>query len=199
MKGKVLGRKVLQQIGALFTPDTILRWHRKLVARKWDYSDRREKKPGRPPTSEEITQLVLQMARENPSWGHDRIQGALANLGHEVSDQTVGNILKAHGIEPAPERKRQTTWKTFLKPHWDVLGAIDFTTMEVWTTGGLVTLYLPFVIEIATRRVHFAGRTPNLLDTWMMEIARNLTDARSSVRGAATSRPKTATHPPVKR
>ena len=194
-----MGRKVLQQIGALFTPDTILRWHRKLVARKWDYSDRREKKPGRPPTSEEITQLVLQMARENPSWGHDRIQGALANLGHEVSDQTVGNILKAHGIEPAPERKRQTTWKTFLKPHWDVLGAIDFTTMEVWTTGGLVTLYLPFVIEIATRRVHFAGRTPNLLDTWMMEIARNLTDARSSVRGAATSRPKTATHPPVKR
>jgi len=93
VKGKVLGRKVLQEIGGLFTPDTILRWHRELIAQKWDYSKQREKKPGRPPTSEEITALVLQMARENPSWGYDRIQGALANLGHEISDQTVGNIL----------------------------------------------------------------------------------------------------------
>ncbi len=104
VKGKALERKVLQEIGCLFTPDTILRWHRELVAEKWDYSDRREKKPGRPPTSEEIAQLVVQMARENPSWGYDRIQGALANLGHEISDQTIGNILRAHGIEPAPER-----------------------------------------------------------------------------------------------
>ena len=121
----------------------------------------RAKNAGRPPTSEEIVELVLQMARENPSWGYDRIQGALANLGHEISDQTVGNILKAHGIEPAPERKRQTTWKTFLQSHWDVLGAIDFTTIEVWTKGGLVTFYLLFVMELATRRVHFAGCTPN--------------------------------------
>ena len=81
VKGKVLGRKLLEQMGCLFTPDTILRWHRELVAKKWDYSDRREKKPGRPPTPEEIAQLVVQMARENPSWGCDRIQGALANLG----------------------------------------------------------------------------------------------------------------------
>ena len=125
----------MEEIGALFTPDTILRWHRELIARKWDYSARREKKPGRPPVSEEVTQLVLQLARENPSWGYDRIQEALANLGHEISDQPVGNILREHGIEPAPERKRQTTWKTFLQSHWDVLGAIDFTTVEVWTTG----------------------------------------------------------------
>ena len=87
--------------------------------------------------------------------------GALANLGHQISDQTVGNILKAHGIEPAPQRKRQTTWKTFIQSHWDVLGAIDFTTIEVWTKGGLVTFYLLFVMELATRRVHFAGCTPN--------------------------------------
>ena len=177
VKGKVLGRTVLQEIGCLFTPDTILRWHRELIARKWDYSARREKKPGRPPTSEEITQLVLQIARENPSWGYDRILGALANLGHEISDQTVGNILKAHGIEPAPERKRQTTWKTFLGSHWDVLAAIDFTTIEVWMTGGLVTCYLLFVMELATRRVHFAGCTPNPDDLWTKQIARNLTDA----------------------
>ena len=103
-------------------------------------------------------------------------QGALANLGHEISDQTVGYILKEHGIEPAPERKRQTTWKTFLKSHWDVLAAIDFTTIEVWTGGGLVTFCLLFVMEIATRRVHFAGCTPNPDELWMRQVARNLTD-----------------------
>ena len=156
VKAKVLGRKVLQEIGCLFTPDTILRWHRELVAQKWDYSDRREKKPGRPPTAEEIAQLVVQMARENPSWGYDRIQGALANLGHEISDQTIGNILKAHGIEPAHERKRQTTWKTFIQSHWDVLGAIDFTTIEVWTKGGLVILLacVSASKRLATRSSH---------------------------------------------
>ncbi len=120
---------------------------------------------------QEIVDLVLRMAGENLSWGYDRIQGALANLGHEISDQTVGNILKAHGIEPAPERKRQTTWKTFLKAHWDVLAAIDFTTVEVWTRGGLVTYYLLFVIELKTRRVHFAGCTSNPNEAWMQQIA----------------------------
>ena len=120
---------------------------------------------------------MVRMARENPTWGYDRIQGALANLGHEVSDQTVGNILKEHGIEPAPERKRQTTWKTFLQSHWDVLAAIDFTTIEVWTKGGLVTYYLLFVMELATRRVHFAGCTPNPDEPWMQQVGRNLTDA----------------------
>jgi hypothetical protein len=103
--------------------------------------------------------LVLRIAKENPSWGYDRIKGALANLGHIVSDQTVGNILKQHGIEPAPDRRKQTTWATFLKAHWDVLAAIDFTTVEVWTRGGLVTFYLLFAIELKTRRVHFAGST----------------------------------------
>jgi transposase InsO family protein len=126
--------------------------------------------------TDEATQLVLQMARENPTWGYDRIQGALANLGHEISDQTVGNILKEHGIEPAPQRKRQTSWSTFLKAHWDVLGSIDFTTIEIWTKGGLVTFYLLFVMELKTRRVHFAGFTTNPNETWMKQIARNLID-----------------------
>jgi putative transposase len=139
--GKVLGRKRLEEIGTLFTPDTILRWHRLLVAKKWDYNARRTKK-GRPSTEQEIVDLVLRMARENPSCGYDRIQGALQHLGHQVSDQTVGNILREHGIEPAPERKRKTTWKSFLQSHWDVLAAIDFTTIEVWTKRGLVTFYL---------------------------------------------------------
>ncbi len=106
------------------------------------------------------------MARENPTWGYDRIQGALSNIGHEISDTTVGNILRDNGIEPAPERKRQTTWKAFLKAHWDVLGAIDFTTIEVWTKGGLVTFYLLFVMEVATRRVHFAGCSTSPDELW---------------------------------
>ena len=97
VKAKVLGRKVLQEIGCLFTPDTLLRWHRELVAQKWDYSKRRAKKPGRPPAAQEIAQLIVRMAQENPNWGYDRIQRAVANLGHEISDQSVGNILKAHG------------------------------------------------------------------------------------------------------
>jgi transposase len=139
VQGKALGRKRLGEVATIVTPDTILRWHRQLVAKKWDYSAQRKKSPGRPPVSAEITELVLRMARENPTWGYDRIQGALANLGHTISDSSVGNILRAHGIEPAPERKRQTTWKAFLQAHWDQLAAIDFTTIEVWTTRGLVT------------------------------------------------------------
>ena len=103
--------------------------------------------------------------------------GPLANLGHEISDQTVCNILKENGMEPVLERERQTTWKTFLNAHWDVLGSIDFTTIEVWTKGGLITFYLLFVMEVATRRVHFAGCTVNPNEDWMKQIARNLTDA----------------------
>jgi putative transposase len=140
VKGKILGRKLLLKIATIVTPDTILRWHRRLVAEKWDYSDRRTGKPGRPQVSEEVKQLILRMARENPSWAYDRIQGALCNLGYKISDTTVGNILRANGIEPAPKRKRQTTWKVFLRAHWAGLGAIDFTTIEAWTKGGLVTL-----------------------------------------------------------
>jgi len=104
VKGKVLGRKMLEEVGTLFTPDTILRWHRMLAARKWDYSDRRQRKPGRPETPEAVVQLVVQIARENTHWGYDRIQGTLTNLGHQIADQTIGNILKDHGIEPAPDR-----------------------------------------------------------------------------------------------
>ena len=94
-----------------------------------------------------------------------------------LPQQKLCNILKAHGIEPAPARKEQTTWKQFLQSHWECLGAIDFTMIEVWTTGGLVTYYLLFVMELATRRVHFAGCTPHPNGPWMQQIARSLTDA----------------------
>ncbi len=175
VKGKVLGRKLLGEIGTLVTPDTILRWHRMLVAEKWNHTDKR-KAAGRPPIAQEVVDLVLKFAKENLTWGYDRIADALANLGHEVSDQTVGNILKSHGVEPVPTRKRQTNWSTFLKAHWDQLAAIDFTTMEIWATGGLTTFHLLFTMQLAMRRVHFAGCTTNPDGPWMRQIARNLTD-----------------------
>jgi putative transposase len=176
IQGHALGHKTLLELTTIVSPDTILRWHRELVARKWDHSDKR-KSVGRPRIRQVIVDLILRFARDNPTWGYDRIQGALANVGYPISDTTVGNILKAHGIEPAPDRRRQTTWKTFLKAHWDVLVAIDFTTVEVWTTKGLVTFYLLFVMELATRRVQCAGITTNPNEIWLKQIARNLTAA----------------------
>ena len=176
VKGKSLGRKALMELTTIVTPDTIMRWHRTLVAQKWDYSDRKNKQPGRPRIRQVIVDLILRFAKDNPTWGYDRIQGALANIGYDISDTTVGNVLKQHGIEPAPDRKRQTTWKTFIKSHWDVLAAIDFTTIEVWTKAGLVTHYLLFVMELSTRRVHLAACTTTLGDDFMKQIARNLTD-----------------------
>lgn len=175
VKGRILGRKLLGEISTLFTPDTILRWHRLLVAHKWDHSDKRST-VGRPATAQAIVDLVLKFAHENPTWGYDRIADALANLGHEVSSQTVGNVLKAHGVEPAPDRKRTTTWATFLKAHWDQLAAIDFTTVEVWTKNGLVTFYLLFALHLATRRVQWMGCSPTPGSSWMAQMARNLTD-----------------------
>jgi hypothetical protein len=141
--GKRLGRKGLQQVARIAKPDTILGWYRKLVAEKFDGSKQR-RSPGRPRTSSEIEDLVVRFARENSGWGYDRIVGALANLGHQVSDQTVGNILRRHGIEPAPQRGKTTTWKEFIRRHMDVLAGTDFFTVEVLTWRGLVTYYVLF-------------------------------------------------------
>jgi transposase InsO family protein len=176
VKNKILGRKMLNELVTIVTPQTILRWHRKLVARHWDYSHRR-KSTGRPPVSPEIVDLVLRIARESPTWGYERIQGALCYLGHDISTTTVANILKDHGIEPATDRRRQSTWKSFLAAQWDVLASVDFTTIEVLTKSGLLTFYLIFVMELATRRVQFAGCTANPDEAWMCQAARNLADA----------------------
>jgi len=89
-----------------------------------------------------------------------KAQGALKNLGITICDTTVGNILREHGIEPAPKRHRKS-WKTFLRAHWEVLGAVDFTTIEVWTRGGLVTFYILVAMRVGTRRIKIAGITPN--------------------------------------
>ena len=175
VKGKLLGRKLLDEIGTLFTLDTILRWHKKLIAAKWDHSDRK-KVPGRPRIRQVIVDLTVQFAKENPTWGCDRIQGELSKVGYTISESTVSNILKAHGIDPAPDRKRTGSWTTFLKSHWDVLAAIDFTSVEVWTEHGLVTFYLLFVMELKTRRVHFAGSTTSPGEDWLKQTARELTN-----------------------
>src|SRR5215813_10533385 len=136
--GQKLGKQALQEVAKIVTPDTILAWHRQLVAKKCDGSQQR-KAPGRPPIAPELEALVVRMAQENRSWGYDRIVGALANLGFTISDQTMGNILKRHGLPPAPERKTTTTWKEFIRTHMEVLVATDFFTTEVWTLGGLVS------------------------------------------------------------
>lgn len=174
VKGKALGRKTLTQLTTIVTPDTILRWHRRLIAAKWDYSDRRAKTQGRPPVPDCVARLVLHFAKQNPTWGYDRIQGALLNLGHRISDTTVGNILKENGIEPAPIRRATTTWKTFLKAHWDSIAAIDFTTVEVWTRNGLTTFYILVAMRLKTRRIEIAGVTANPDGVWVKQMARNL-------------------------
>jgi putative transposase len=130
VKGHALGRKALLELTTIVTPDTILRWHRELVAKKWDHSDKR-KTVGRPRIRQVIVDSILRFARENPTWGYDRIQGALANVGYQIADSTVANVLKAHGIEPAPDRQRTQSWSTFLKAHWASIYATDFTTVEV--------------------------------------------------------------------
>ena len=175
VKGKVLSRKTLDKLAGIVRPDTLLRWHRELIARKWDHSDQRQS-VGRPRVRQQIVDLALRFAQENPTWGYDRIQGALANVGYHISDTTVGNILKAHGIEPAPDRERSTTWSTFLKAHWDSISAADFTTVEVWTQSGLITFYILVVMHLETRRIEIAGATPHPNSEWMRQVGRNLTD-----------------------
>ena len=176
VKGKILGRKMLEPVASIVNPETIPRWHRELVARHWDYSER-QKKAGRPMVPQETVDLVLRLAKENPSWGYNRIQGAVGNLGCVISDTAVANILRAHGVDPAPERKRQSSWKSFLHTHWDLLASVDFTTIGVWTKKGLVPYYLLFFMELATRRVHFAGLTIHPDEDWLLQVARNVTDA----------------------
>jgi len=170
------GKRALDEVASIVKPETLLGWHRRLVAKKFDGSKNRQY-PGRPRVDADIEELVVRLAKENKSWGYDRIAGALANLGHEVSDQTVGNILKRHGIPPAPERKATTTWTEFIRSHMDVLAATDFFTAEVWTQGGLVTYYVLFFMHLATRRVHIAGITPHPNEQWMTQVARNVTMA----------------------
>ncbi|OFW18067.1 MAG: hypothetical protein A3H97_11715 [Acidobacteria bacterium RIFCSPLOWO2_02_FULL_65_29] len=174
-KAKAVGRKALLKLDTIVSPDTLLRWHRRLVAQKWNFAYRRG--PGRPGIMREISALIVRMALDNSGWGYTRIQGALANLGHKVGRGTVANVLIRNGIEPAPERGKRTRWSTFLKAHWGVFAASDFLTVEVWTGRGLVTYYLLFVISLADRVVQVLGVTAKPDESWVLQIGRNLIDS----------------------
>jgi putative transposase len=182
--GKRLGRKALAQVACVAKPDTILAWYRRLIAQKFDGSKHR-RYPGRPRIEPQLEALVVQMAKENSGWGYDRIVGALANLGHEVSDQTVGNVLKRHGIAPAPKRSQTTTWREFIRTHMAVLAGIDFFTVEVLTWRGLVTYYVLFCIHLESRRICLAGMTRHPDQAWMQQMARNATGENWRIPGPA--------------
>ena len=154
-KAKGLARKILAEVATIVTPETLLAWHRKLIAQKYDGSSKRS--PGRPRTAGEVEALVVRMAEDNRDWGYRRIQGALSNLGYELARSTIADILKRHGLAPAPQRSRKTTWKEFLTRHWELIVAADFFTVEVWTRRGLRRFLVLFFIELSTRKVEIAG------------------------------------------
>jgi transposase InsO family protein len=170
-----VGRAALRQIATIVPPDTLLRWHRQLIARKWTYA----RSCGRRSVVCEIRQLVVRMATENPTWGYTRIQGALENVGHRVGRSTTRRIVKAAGLPPVPQRP--TSWRTFLKAHWGAIAGADFFTTEVWTWRDLVTYYTVFVIDVASRRVQILGSTSHPKAVFMHQVVRTLTMAEARV------------------
>ncbi len=148
-------------------PETLLRWHRRLVAGAWTHPHRQT---GRPPLDEEVKQLIIRLAKENPRWGHQRIKGELQHLGIQVSATSIRTMLRRHGLDPAP-RRVATTWRAFLRQQAAGIMACDFFTVDtVW----LRRFYVLFFIELGTRRVHLAGVTANPNGTWVAQQARNL-------------------------
>jgi transposase InsO family protein len=167
-----LARQALRQLATIVTPDTLVRWHRQLILQKWTYSRTSSRRRRR---LAEVRELVVRMAKENPTWGYTRIQGALKNVGHRVGRSTIARILKVHGLSPVPGRP--TSWQTFLRAHWGVIAGADFFTTEVWTWRGLVTFYTAFVINLASRRVQILGSTPHPDEAFMQQVGRTLTMA----------------------
>jgi hypothetical protein len=154
-KAKAISRKGLFEIGALVTPDMLLRWYRELIAKKYDGSKFR--KAGRPKTAAEIEQLIIRMARDNPRWGYTRIRGALYNLGHEIGRNTIKRILLENGFDPAPLRKQGMSWETFLKAHWGEIAATDFFSVEVLTRA-----FKEILESSGVETVKLPARSPNL-------------------------------------
>jgi len=177
---KRLGRKGLQEVAQIVRPETILAWHRRLIAKKFDGSKNRlPDKTGS--TSDQIEELILQLARENRTWGYRRNAGALMNLGHQVSHQTVANVLKRHDLEPAPQRGRTMSWREFIRTHLEVLAAVDFFTVEVWTAGGLITFYVLSCMRVASRQVCIAGITTSPDRHFVEQMARNISLAETGL------------------
>ena len=158
----------LNQVMLIFKPDTVLRWHRELVRRKWTF--KRKGKPGRPGISSELEALIVRLTKENPRWGYDKIQGELLKLGFKLCSSSVRNILKRHRVTPASERS-SGSWRAFLGHYKDQILACDFLTVEtIW----LKTIYVLFFIELGTRRVYLAGCTTTPDASWVTQQARQL-------------------------
>jgi transposase len=170
--GQQLGKKALEEIATIAKADTILAWHRKYVDQQVDTSASL-KSVGRPRIDKEIEDVVIRMAREHRSWGYDRIMGALANLGYTMSDQTVGNILKRHGIPPAPERKMTMTWHEFIRTHMDVLVATDFFTSALWTWVRVVISFILFFLHCSRHTICGARMTLHHHVGWMLSLSRS--------------------------
>ncbi|MFC1764565.1 integrase core domain-containing protein [Planctomycetota bacterium] len=175
IKGKKLGRKLLGDISCIFSPDTILLWHRKLVAQKYDGSKHR-RKPGRPPIERSVEDMIVQIASENPSWGYYRIEGMMKRLGYNVSRTTIGRVLQRRGFDPDLKVRKRTTWIEFMRCHWDSLAAIDFFCIEIHTWQGLKRYMVLFAVELNSRRVKIAGIIPQANGQWMKQMGRNLSD-----------------------
>ncbi len=160
----------LGQVVFLFKPDTLLKWHRELVRRKWTF-----KKPatrGRPPISSELEALLVRLATENPTWGYGKLEGELGKLGYDIGRSTIKDVLKRKGVPPAPDRgKHNSNWRTFLAHYQDQIVACDFFTVE---TAWLKTLHVLFFIELGSRRVHLAGCTAKPTNAWVTQQARQL-------------------------
>lgn len=178
--GVKLGKKALEEMATIAKPDTIFAWHRTFADQKLDASEP-PKSVGRPRIDKEIEGLVVRMARENCSWGYDRIQGALKHLGYTISAQTVGNILKRHRLPTAPERKKTVTWREFVRLHMDVLMATDFFTSEVWSWVGLVRSYLLFFFPLDRHKVPAVGMTPHHNEQWRRSLLTWLHDLNTDV------------------
>ncbi len=170
-----LGRKLLEGLSVLATPDTLLGWYRNLIAAKYDGSTNR-RRSGRPKTRAQVLELLLTLARENPTWGYTRLRGALEHLGHSLGRTTIARTLAEHGIEPAPSRGKRLSWKTFLAAHAEAIACADFLTVEVLTRAGLVRYLVFFVMQLHSRNVHIAVIAPAASWLSMKQIARNLTD-----------------------
>ena len=170
-----LGKDLLRQFGTLFSPETLLKWHRYLVARKYDGSDRHGRRGPVPKKANSVRKLVLEMAAANPSWGYGRINGELKKLGFQVHWQTVRRIMLDHGLLDDPDKPYKTTWKTFLQSHWESLAACDFFSVEAWGLKGLTRYMVFFVIDLSTRRVQIAGIHADPCETQMIQWAPNLT------------------------
>ena len=174
-KAKRLSRKMLEPCTELFTPDTIMRWFRELVAQKYDGSENRIS-PGRPQITQEIVNLVIQFKDENPRWGYKKIRDQVVYLGYDISKSSVKNILIENGYDPEPDLTVRSTWHEFIKSHWDVLAACAFFTIELLVGRKQVRCTVFFVLELSTRKVFFTPIKLQPDGVYMKQVAKILTD-----------------------